>query len=316
MISIVIPVYNTAQYLPACIDSIIQQSYKDFEMILVDDGSTDDSPELCDQYAAQYPFVTALHYENHGPSFARNKGTEAAKGDYILYIDSDDLIVPGHLQSMIDTAEKFRAGMVLGSFSYLSGSLNESKNLPVADPYTLSGMEALEEMLSGRLFGASACNILLNASLAKSISFPEGKFHEDDLTSYKYYLHTETVAIQPAGIYYYRQHGASIMHRAFGPTVIDELDAADHITEDLIKTNSALEKASQIKQFENYLQVFLQYPDIKTSAPDTYQRVIRQLCALRSEILQNTKAPKRLRLQAFLLCVGGPGLLKLVKGRS
>ncbi len=316
MISIVIPVYNTAQYLPECIDSIIQQSYKDFEVILVDDGSNDDSPELCDQYAAQYPFITTLHYENHGPSFARNKGTEAAKGDYILYIDSDDLVVPDYLQAMIIAVRKFRAGMVLGTFSFLSGPLDESENLPIADLYTLSGMEALEEMLCGRLFGASACNILLNASLAKSIPFPEGKYHEDDLTSYKYYLHTETVAIQPASIYYYRQHEGSIMHRTFGPTVIDELDAADHIVEDLSKTNTALKNASRIKQFENYLQVFLQYPIIKSSSPDTYQRVIQQLRALRFEILQNAKAPKRLRLQALLLCVGGPGLLKLVKGQS
>jgi len=92
VISVIIPVYNVAAYLPACLDSVLAQSYRDFELLLVDDGSTDGSADVCDDYACRDARVSVIHQINRGPSAARNAALEVAQGDYVAFIDSDDVI--------------------------------------------------------------------------------------------------------------------------------------------------------------------------------------------------------------------------------
>jgi glycosyltransferase involved in cell wall biosynthesis len=103
-VSIVVPVYNTAEYLPACLDSILAQSFTDFELILVDDGSTDDSLRICEAYAFRDARIRVFHQQNAGVSAARNFGVEQAQGDWLCYVDSDDVVLPAYLQDMLEAA--------------------------------------------------------------------------------------------------------------------------------------------------------------------------------------------------------------------
>lgn len=107
MVSVIVPVYNVEKVLHYCIDSILAQSFKDFELILVDDGSTDKSGEICDKYALNNSNIVVKHIENHGVSKARNTGIELAKGEYICFIDSDDYVAENYIEELIRTKEKY-----------------------------------------------------------------------------------------------------------------------------------------------------------------------------------------------------------------
>lgn len=112
-ISIIVPVYNSSKYLRSCIDSILKQSLSDWELILVNDGSTDDSGEICDEYAVKYPAIRVIHKENAGVSEARNTGLVAATGEYVGFVDSDDTIRPEMYQEMYDAAMENDAEIVM-----------------------------------------------------------------------------------------------------------------------------------------------------------------------------------------------------------
>ena len=112
MVSVVVPVYNVSKYLADCMRSILAQNISDMEVVLIDDGSTDNSGTLCDRYAAEYSCVKAIHQENAGLSAARNTGIEAAKGDFITFVDSDDMLAPGFISTALELAEHYQADFI------------------------------------------------------------------------------------------------------------------------------------------------------------------------------------------------------------
>ncbi len=117
LISVVVPIYNVAEYLNECIDSILDQDYKTTEILLIDDGSTDHSGKICNEYARKHRNIRVIHQENAGLSAARNKGLSVAKGYYICFIDSDDYILPGYLSEMIKTIKKENADICVCCYS-------------------------------------------------------------------------------------------------------------------------------------------------------------------------------------------------------
>lgn len=117
LVSIIVPVYNVEKYLKKCVDSLINQSYKDFEILLIDDGSTDSSRIICDEYANKYNFITSYHKKNSGLGLTRNYGMRYAKGKYITFVDSDDFVTPKMLENLVANIKKARADFVIGSFS-------------------------------------------------------------------------------------------------------------------------------------------------------------------------------------------------------
>lgn len=121
-VSVVVPVYRTEAYLKACVESILEQDYENLELILVDDGSPDGCPALCDRYAEEYGQVRAVHQENQGPGTARNRGLREARGDFILFVDSDDLLnEPDTVWTLMDTAIRERADIVTGNYRRFRG---------------------------------------------------------------------------------------------------------------------------------------------------------------------------------------------------
>lgn len=149
LVSIIIPVYNVEKYLNKCIDSVLNQTYKDLEVILVDDGSTDSSPEICDDYGQKDSRVKVIHKENGGQGEARNFGLDIAKGEYVLFVDSDDYIAKNTVELTLQRAEKYNADMVIfdyvmvderGNIIYRD-SINfpkETKIIPKTDKYAIT----------------------------------------------------------------------------------------------------------------------------------------------------------------------------------
>ena len=122
-VSVVVPVYNVEQYLQQCVDSLLKQTYKDIEIILVDDGSKDNSPAMCDDYSQKYPdMIKTIHKANGGLGLARNTGMEYAKGEFVTFIDSDDYADEDLIERLVKSADKYNAQVVIGGFKRVDSS--------------------------------------------------------------------------------------------------------------------------------------------------------------------------------------------------
>ena len=199
-ISIIIPVYKVEKYLPTCIESVLVQTYKNLEIILVDDGSPDKCPEICDNYEKLDGRIKVIHKTNGGLSDARNCGTEIASGKYIFYLDSDDKIMYDTIETLYNMAIKYGAEIVITT---------KSRNDNTNDIGILSGSEALKYCFES--FHWEAWGKLYLFETIKDLSFPKGKLYED-LGFVPFALtNASRVVISDSGLYYYTERDDSIM---------------------------------------------------------------------------------------------------------
>ena len=197
-VSIVVPVYNTAEYLPACLDSILAQSFTDFELILVDDGSTDDSLRICEAYAFRDARIRVFHQQNAGVSAARNFGVEQAQGDWLCYVDSDDVVLPAYLQDMLEAADAEDC-LVMGNISD-----SRMKGLITSD-VVLEGEAMVRYMLSHNILNLSGpvAKLYNRATLVNyGIRFPQDIHYGEDMLYFLQYLnHIGRVAFRQSELY-------------------------------------------------------------------------------------------------------------------
>jgi len=207
--SIIVPIYNVEKYLHKCVESIINQNYKDIELILVDDGSPDNCPVICDEYAEKYDFIKVIHKENGGLSDARNAGIKAATGDYVLFVDSDDFIEPGSISVIMQVAEERNADIV---FLEAQKCFNNGSTVPLGDGVTEAGVrekakaEALTFLAHCPKFPGSACTKLIKRSLlSDELFFERGLLSEDIDWSLKLILKAESFDYCGTMYYNYRK---------------------------------------------------------------------------------------------------------------
>lgn len=302
MISVVVPVYKVEKYLDKCVQSILAQTYKDFELILVDDGSPDKCSQLCDEYAKKDSRVRVLHKKNGGLSDARNVGTSIANGEWITYIDSDDYVANDYLEVLVTLIDKYNADIALvGIAVFYEGETPKVQKR--IEEYLYTGEKALEKMLYQDTLDTSACAILLPIELAKRNPFPYGKYHEDEFTTYKYYISTNKVAVTTKKGYFYLQRKGSIMH-VFGQGSMDELEAADNLVTFCGRKYPNLIRAAESKKFSDYCQVILSNSDIQKEHPNTYERIADYLNQKKKQILFDKNCRRKNRVAALLLCFG------------
>lgn len=209
-ISIIVPVYKVEKYLNKCIDSVLCQTFTDFELILVDDGSPDNCPKICDEYAKKDKRVVVLHKENGGLSDARNKGIDIARGEYIAFIDSDDFVAPDTYEHAYSLIKEHNAEMVI----FDAIILNEGQNVEFTDAKNCVVMDknkALEEMIVNRKFSVNAWNKLYKKELFNCLRYPKGMLYEDLALTYKLIDLCKTVVYTDAKKYAYLQRTSSIM---------------------------------------------------------------------------------------------------------
>lgn len=306
MISVVVPVYRVEAYLDKCVQSILSQSYRDFELILVDDGSPDRCPQMCDIYSQQHRNIRVLHKKNGGLSDARNAGTAIAKGEFVTYIDSDDFVSKDYLSTLIRLQRENDADIAVTGIEVFHEGEEPNETLEES-VFSYTGKEALEKMLYQDTLDTSACAMLLPIELAKKYPFPVGKYHEDEYTTYKYYSSAEKVVVTTKKQYFYLQRKGSIMH-VFGQTSMDELDAADNLVNYCRENYSDIVPAAESKKFSDYCQVLLLSSGLKKDCPDVYRRIDSYLKSVRIQILLDKKCRKKNRLAAMLLLFGNAPL--------
>ena len=228
LVSIIIPVYNVKKYLPRCIESVLAQTLGDFEALLVDDGSTDGSGALCDEYVRTDSRIQVFHQENGGLSSARNTGLQYARGDYITFVDSDDFLHPDFLMELVtlirDTGAQVSVCRYLPVEEGQKPSMESSE--PAAPAVCLSGTQAAEKIvLESQRFMITAWGKLYSAGLAPWLRFPPGRLHEDEFVTYKVFFQAQKVAVSLKQYYYYLQRGGSIIRQSFREKRLDKLDA-------------------------------------------------------------------------------------------
>lgn len=217
MVSVIIPVYNVEKYLEECVDSVLAQTYTDWEAILVDDGATDSSGRMCDAYAAKDPRIRVIHRENGGLSAARNTGLKAARGEYVYFLDSDDYIEPDTLALLLKTAEREQADVVFFDGYVFFDECEEdgcvSRYLRKV-PYTpKNGRKMLPELLEKGEYRTAVPLMLFRKGylLENELWFAEGIIHEDELFTFLVYNADGRVAHCHRQLYARRVRPASIM---------------------------------------------------------------------------------------------------------
>lgn len=228
-ISVIVPVYNVEQYLSRCLDSIINQTYRNFEVILVDDGSPDKCPEICDYYALQDNRIKVIHKENGGLADARNVGLKASSGEFITFIDSDDFVSLCYLEVLLDGITRYNADISIGTFRRFESEI-EIKNFLINDDWkTLSKIEAFQNYTSFNTSEAmpfiSSWNKLYKSVLFADIEYPKGFYYEDAYTSYKLLDKAKTIVVTSNQLYFYFINPKSIMGQSFNNKHLEMIDA-------------------------------------------------------------------------------------------
>lgn len=237
LISVVVPIYKVEKYLPTCIESIIKQSYENLELILVDDGSPDLCPSICEKYKQVDSRIKVIHKKNGGLSDARNAGLKIAKGKWITFIDSDDYVGIDFLKELYGAAVLNEADISICDYStVLDNKVQEKRNSSVLE---LSNVECLESMYHPEVHGMEfvAWGKLYSTTLFKknSIEYPIGKIHEDIFTTYKLIYAASKIVFSNYIGYFYRIRKDSIMTSEFNLKRLAVLDAREEACDFFLK---------------------------------------------------------------------------------
>ena len=227
LISVIVPVYNVEPYLRRCVDSIRNQTYRNLEILLVNDGSTDHSGEICDEYAQQDTRIRVLHQKNGGLSAARNSGIEAAKGEYLSFVDSDDLPDCRMLETLHRDLTEQGAEVSVVGYRMFEKEEEFRPGEITAPVQCMTGMDAIRSTLISDDLGDFAWNKLYRRELFREIRYPVGRMMEDQGTTYKIFLQCGRVAYRPAPLYGYYQRPDSILHRRTLKFYVDKLDMGE-----------------------------------------------------------------------------------------
>ncbi len=214
-VSVIIPVYNVEEYLCECVDSVLAQTYTSYEIILVDDGSTDSSGSICDSYAWKDGRISVIHKANEGLSSARNAGLEKASGEYVYFLDSDDYIADNTMESLVEAAEQDSSDVVFfDAFSFGEDGFKVSQNYIRKHSYkTDKGTAVFSEMQKNDEFHSAVPLLFIKKELLthNNISFMNGIFYEDMLFTYQVLCCAERVSQCKESLYHRRYRKNSIM---------------------------------------------------------------------------------------------------------
>lgn len=308
LISVVIPVYGVYEWLPTCMDSLLKQTFLDFEAILVDDGSTDGSSELCDEYAKRDQRIRVIHKQNGGLSDARNTGTKAAVGRYITYVDSDDYVAPDYLQNLYHAIEQTGADIAVIRFDKVrsGGNARLVKKTGLNRIVCWSSQEACREMALGRNNSVIACAKLGRTELYRTFPFETGKFHEDLRHTYLLLHACKKVAMTDAVGYHYVRHGGSITckKRVSPKQVMDYFEAIELCRAALKEWYPDIWQDIDALTAREYMSIYL----MSRRVPDVPQEVVGIQRAVRVwfrqyglNAVRNRSALHNVRLRALLM---------------
>lgn len=317
VVSVIVPVYNVEQYLTVCINSILQQTYKNLEIILVDDGSTDKSKEICDAYKRKDNRIKVIHKENGGLSDARNCGINNATGSIISFIDSDDYISPFFYEILVNEMIEHECyvAMLCSSVPFHDGDdvhlacSNKDYKAEYLMPKDAAERMMYQHCAIGAPFKVCRKEILEN------IRFPKGYLYEDVATTYKEILIAPNIVFIDGNLYAYRLRNESIMRQSFNEKQMVCLKIRNQLQTDILIERYDLKLAALTRTFTMIFNVF-----IRTQKKDEFQRneLWKILCEDRKSIISNSSPliKKKVKLAALMTYLGQSVTLFIGKRRN
>lgn len=271
LISVIVPIYNTEKYLCKCVDSIINQTYTNLEIILVNDGSSDNCGKICDEYAKKDNRIKVIHKLNGGLSDARNVGIKKAKGKYISFVDSDDYINKNMIDVLFNLQLSNKSDISIISYKVVYDNNIVDENFKkISEPIILNKYQALLYLFYDNKIGNYAWNKLYKKELFNNMEFPKGKKMEDLGTTYKLFELCEKIVYSDTELYYYLQRNNSILHDIDKKLCNDKFELA-HERYLYLLNKYPLMKENNAFMFENSLRL---YPFLSTYNKRKAERVI------------------------------------------
>ncbi|MBR6961544.1 glycosyltransferase family 2 protein [Candidatus Saccharibacteria bacterium] len=260
LISIIVPIYNVAEYLPRCLDSILTQTYSKFEVLLVNDGSTDDSKTICGEYVKKDRRFILINKKNGGVSSARNAGLEKSSGEYITFIDPDDYADEDYLETLLKTLRKFNSDVAACGHITRYGASDTTLSSACGKSFCLSAHDAVEAMLYETYdgLGVSLWAKIFSKALFDGICFPEGSIFEDTAIVFELVGSAHKVGANLISKYNYMMRDDSITNRSFDKSKLDMIDATEYACRSAAKKFPDLKRAAKCRMVYAYLSTLSQ----------------------------------------------------------
>ncbi len=311
MISVIVPIYNGEKWLREALESLRGQSFRDFEVVMVDDGSTDDSEKICKEFAESDQRFKLTSQPNAGVSAARNQGIEMAKGEWIAFMDADDVVPPDALETLHFHAQKSGAGIVAGRYL---------RKIPKQNPHgtgssmTVSSDTAILIGLYQKIILNNPWGMLFHSSIFKGerpLRFRKCRYEDLDLF-YQAFERTDKVCIADRVVYYYRDTPGSFIN-TWSESRYDVLDVTDRIAEHMAKRTPALLKAAKDRRFSAHFNILIEMLRNCIDNKVQLERCLRVIKEQRLNELMDGKVRLKNKLGALISYLGMPAIKLLCK---
>ncbi|OOR98097.1 hypothetical protein B0186_09865 [Canicola haemoglobinophilus] len=307
MVSVIIPIYNSMKYLRDTLDSVINQTYQDLEIILINDGSTDTSLSICKEYSKNHLRIKLFSQDNKGASMARNLGLENAQGKYILFVDSDDYILPNHIESLVTTLEKNNSDICISNCKRINENeitYNKSSKPQLDVTYTLTPEDLLKDVIYGNNIGWEVAAKLYKTSILKDIYFDDKEVLGEDFEFFYKALHRcESTSVCLNNSYFYIKKPTSITNKNDIKISEKLISIADKFSEHINANYPSLKYYSDIFMFFTYIGILGQYAinnnkSLFKQKKNSYMLWIRKLIF---KILLDNKIRFKFKLKTILI---------------
>lgn len=296
LVSIIVPVYNVEKYLRKCIDNLVGQTYKNLEIILIDDGSTDNCGNICDCYANVDIRVKCYHKKNGGLSDARNYGLDRCNGKYVMFVDSDDYLDTKCVEALYSLIKKNNANISVCSFYYETefgetiNTLHKNMSIDVLDR-----KQGIVELLRMEKYSNSAWGKLYQKELFESVRFPKGRLFEDIPTTYKIFLKAEKIVYSPEAYYHYLYRCSAISKQKDLRGNIDAIEFTEEMTNKILDIYPDLAELCSCRLISAYAGIIAK-ADIRSTV---YTETVRKIKIIRKQVYTYSLCPKRRRIIAL-----------------
>lgn len=300
IISVIVPCYKVERYLPKCIDSIINQTYTNLEIFLIDDGSPDNCGKICDNYAQKDLRIKVIHKTNGGLSDARNVAIDKMTGEYVVFVDSDDYIAPTHIEGLYDMIQRHQAEISINTFATFYDGTNPLPCKKSSKEFVYTGLEATEKMFYQEMFDNSAWGKMYKTNLFDNIRYPKGLLYEDLPTTYKLMLKASKVVYNNNETYYYLLRSDSIEGSKFSPEKLNSALKLMEIMEQDIQYLQPIIKSYYCRMVSFIFHMILQMPK-QYEHKDLFYNKLKKY---RGIVLNDKNARKKTRIACLFSYLG------------
>lgn len=303
LISIIVPCYNVEKYLSKCIESIINQTYNNLEILLIDDGSPDNSGDICDEYAKKDNRIKVIHKKNGGLSDARNVAIDIANGEYILFIDSDDYVAVNHVEFLFDMIYRTDSDIAIEDIEpFYEGTLPQIMTNKRYNEIVYNENEALINMFYQKKFDTCAYSKLYRKDLFSDIRFPKSWLYEDLATTYRIILHSKKVVFSGYRSYYYLLRKNSIEGAPFNPKKYEScINIINQLERDRKDMSIKVQKALDCRIVSFAFHILMEIPSKERDLRNNLFNIIRKK---RKKVLFDKNARRKARVACLLSYFG------------